>query len=105
MRSCTQMSRWDDQKGRDHKREEPPNSRLFIVCGKDLGEEDFQSAFSKFGTIEEIWIVKDKQTGEKKGVTYVKFSKTSEAALAMEEMNGKCISRSPRPLKVLIAHK
>ncbi|XP_069987625.1 RNA-binding protein 45 [Penaeus vannamei] len=37
-------------------------------------------------------------------VTYIKFSKTSEAALAMEEMNGKCIGGHPRPLKVLIAH-
>ncbi|XP_037076216.1 LOW QUALITY PROTEIN: RNA-binding protein 45-like [Pollicipes pollicipes] len=38
------------------------------------------------------------------GVTYIKFSKTSEAALAMEEMNGRCIGNHPRPLKVLIAH-
>lgn len=39
------------------------------------------------------------------GVTYIKFSKTSEAALAMEEMNGRCIGGHPRPLKVLIAHR
>ena len=38
------------------------------------------------------------------GVVYIKFSKTSEAALAMEEMNGRCIGSHPRPLKVLIAH-
>jgi RNA recognition motif. (a.k.a. RRM, RBD, or RNP domain) len=38
------------------------------------------------------------------GVAYIKFSKTSEAALAMEEMNGRCIGNHPRPLKVLIAH-
>ena len=37
-------------------------------------------------------------------MTYIKFSKTSEAALAMEEMNGRCIGTHPRPLKVLIAH-
>ena len=39
------------------------------------------------------------------GVTYIKFNKTSEAALAMEEMNGRCIGNHPRPLKVLIAHR
>ena len=39
------------------------------------------------------------------GVTYIKFSKTSEAATAMEEMNGRCIGGHPRPLKVLIAHR
>lgn len=38
------------------------------------------------------------------GVAYIKFSKTSEAATAMEEMNGRCIGCHPRPLKVLIAH-
>ncbi len=38
------------------------------------------------------------------GVAYIKFSKTSEAAMAMEEMNGRCIGNHPRPLKVLIAH-
>ena len=44
--------------------------------------------------------VQDKVSNEPKGVTYIKFSKTSEAALAMEEMNGRCIGTHPRPLKV-----
>ena len=38
------------------------------------------------------------------GITYIKFSKTSEAAQAVEEMNGSCIGKHPRPLKVMIAH-
>jgi hypothetical protein len=38
------------------------------------------------------------------GIAYIKFYKTSEAAYAMEEMNGRCIGSDPRPLKVLIAH-
>ena len=38
------------------------------------------------------------------GIAYIKFYKTSEAALAMEEMNGKAVGTDPRPLKVLIAH-
>ena len=86
------------------KYDEPPNSRLFIVCGKQITESEFRSSFGVFGTIEEVWMVKDRITGDPKGVTYIKFSKTSEAALAMEEMNGRCIAGSPRPLKVLIAH-
>lgn len=47
--------------------DEPPNSRLFIVCGKQLTEEDFRSVFSKYGEIEEIWVVKDRNTGDRKG--------------------------------------
>jgi len=86
------------------KLDDPPNSRLFIVCNKSITEEEFRSAFKKYGTIEEIWVVRDRNTGEPKGVTYIKFSKTSEAALALEEMNGCCIGSHPRPLKVMIAH-
>ncbi|KAB7493749.1 RNA-binding protein 45 [Armadillidium nasatum] len=89
---------------KESKYDDPPHSRLFIVCGKSITEEDFREHFSKYGTIEEIWVVKDRVTEEPKGVTYIKFSKTSEAALAMEEMNGRCIGNHPRPLKVLIAH-
>ncbi|CAL4060920.1 unnamed protein product, partial [Meganyctiphanes norvegica] len=89
---------------KESKYDDPPHSRLFIVCGKSITEEDFRESFSKHGTIEEIWVVKDRNTEEPKGVTYIKFSKTSEAATAMEEMNGRCIAGHPRPLKVLIAH-
>ena len=97
----------------------PPNSRLFIVCGKSVEEEDFREAFGTFGQVwefipdkccwmllyivifkvESVQIHKDRK-GESKGIAYVKFSKTSEAALAVEEMNGRCIGNHPRPLKV-----
>jgi len=49
-------------------------------------------------------MVKDKSTEEFKGICYIKFSKTSEAALAMEEMNGQTIGNHLRPLKVMVAH-
>lgn len=49
-------------------------------------------------------MVKDKATDEPKGICYIKFSKTSEAALAMEEMNGQTIGNHLRPLKVMVAH-
>lgn len=94
----------DGGRSQSNKYDDPPNSRLFIVCGKSITEDEFKEAFEVFGEIEEIWVLKDKVTNDPKGVTYIKFSKTSEAALAMEEMNGKCIGSHPRPLKVLIAH-
>ena len=49
--------------------------------------------------VESVQIHKDRK-GESKGIAYVKFSKTSEAALAVEEMNGRCLGHHPRPLKV-----
>lgn len=68
-----------------------------------MEEEDLRKAFEKFGKIEDIWVVKDRNTGENKGVTYIKFSKTSEAAFALEEMNGKMLGSVGRPIKVMIA--
>ena len=55
---------------KDSKQDDPPNSRLFIVCGKSVSEDDFREAFHKFGTIEEIWMVKDRTTGDPKGTKY-----------------------------------
>lgn len=93
-----------DRSQQSSKYDDPPNSRLFIVCAKTITEEDFKEAFEEYGTIDEIWVLKDRVTGDSKGVVYIKFTKTSEAALAMEEMNGKCVGNHPRPLKVMIAH-
>jgi len=85
--------------------DDPPMSRLFIICNKAHSEEDFREAFSPYGDIEDIWVVKDKHTQENKGIAYVKFSKTSDAAKAQEEMNGKTIGNLDRTLKVLVAAK
>ena len=67
----------------------PPHSRLFIIGGKSLIERDFYKAFGEFGTVESVQI-KKKDRGSV-NFTYVKFSKTSEAADALEELNGKSI--------------
>ncbi|XP_014676357.1 PREDICTED: RNA-binding protein 45-like [Priapulus caudatus] len=93
---------------REHKErfgdmDDPPNSRLFIVCSRDSKEEEFREIFEKYGKVEDIWIVRDKHSGEPKGVCYVKFSKSSEAALAMEEMHGRCVGQNPKPIKCMIA--
>lgn len=94
----------DHYDSRSRSSDDPPNSRLFIVCNRNITEDEFRKNFEKYGSIEEIWSVKDKSTGEPKGVVYIKFSKTSEAALALEEMNGQTLHGHSRPLKVMIAH-
>ncbi|XP_017773921.1 PREDICTED: RNA-binding protein 45 isoform X2 [Nicrophorus vespilloides] len=102
------MDRYDSRTSNNYEirtssSDEPPNSRLFIIANKRLNESDFRDAFAKFGEIEDIWVVKDRRSGENKGVTYIKYAKTSEAALAMEAMNGKIIVGSDRHIKVMIA--
>ncbi|XP_030011211.1 RNA-binding protein 45 isoform X2 [Sphaeramia orbicularis] len=83
--------------------EDPPNSRLFVVTSRSITEEDLRESFSPFGEIQGIWVLKDKQTKESKGVSYVKFAKSSQACLAMEEMHGKVVVDETKPIKVFIA--
>ena len=79
-------------------------NRLFVLGGKGIGEEMWREAFEQHGQVKDIWIVRDRRSGEEKGICYITYSKASEAALAIEEMNGKCISNNPKPLKVLLAN-
>lgn len=89
-------------KSSNDERDDPPMSRLFVVCSKNNTESEFLDAFGKYGQIEDCRIVKDRD-GNNKGVAYVKFSRTSEAARACEALNGQLIGQSSRPIKVLIA--
>lgn len=57
----------DENRGSTSTLEEPPMSRLFVICNKSQTEEDVRDAFKNFGDIEEVWVVKDKATGENKG--------------------------------------
>ncbi|XP_066301457.1 RNA-binding protein 45-like isoform X2 [Branchiostoma lanceolatum] len=81
----------------------PPNSRIFIVCSKNHTESELKYAFEKFGDMEDIWLVKDKNTKESKGVAYIKYARASQAMMAVEEMHGKQVGPEPKPLKVMVA--
>lgn len=56
-----------DQRNTSNNLDNPPYSRLFIVCNKTVTEETLRNEFGRFGTIEELWSVKDRQTSEFKG--------------------------------------
>ncbi|XP_056125891.1 RNA-binding protein 45 [Rhinichthys klamathensis goyatoka] len=83
--------------------DEPANSRLFLVTSKSITEEIIREHFTTFGEIQDIWVVKDKHTKESKGVSFVKFSKSSQACTAMEEMHGRSLAEGTKPIKVFIA--
>lgn len=89
------------RKGLNH--DSPPFSRVFIVCSKTMKEEDIQEAFTVFGTIEDVWMVKDRMTKENKGICYVKFERASSAAASIESLDGKVIGNDPKPIKVLVS--
>ena len=57
------------------KYDDPPNSRLFIVCGRQITEDQFKEGFGVFGKIEEIWLVKDRVSKAPKGIAYIKVQR------------------------------
>lgn len=56
--------------GNNANEDSPPMSRLFVICSKVNTEQDIRDAFEKFGDIEDVWVVQNKQTGENKGEAF-----------------------------------
>ncbi len=50
-------------------------------------EEDLKGAFSKYGTIQNVEVIKDRYTGQSKGFAFVEMSTSEEAQKALE-LNG-----------------
>lgn len=90
-------------RGSETSEDDPPMSRLFIFCDKIHTENDIRKSFSPYGLLQDVKIIKEKETGENKGFAYVKYAKTSEAAKAQEELHGSIIGKSDRPLRVFVA--
>lgn len=77
------------------------HNRIFILGARSLSPDELRSAFEKFGTIVDVRMLKDRITRENKGISYITYEKASEAALAIEQMNGQFVSGLDRPIKVI----
>jgi len=54
----------------------------------DVGEEDLRQAFSAFGQVATINIIKDKFSGESRGFGFVDMPTKAEAEAAISGLNG-----------------
>jgi len=50
-------------------------------------EESLREAFSRFGTVESVNIITDRDTGQSKGFGFIELSSKQEAAEAIGKMN------------------
>lgn len=64
-------------------------------------EENLQTLFSQFGTIESLKVISDSETGRSRGFGFVKMSTEDEAQRAIEGLNGQ--DCDGRDLKVNLA--
>jgi RNA recognition motif-containing protein len=55
-------------------------------------EDDLQSAFSAFGTVERVSIIRDRDSGQSRGFGFVEMPNGEEAEKAIQAMNGREIS-------------
>jgi RNA recognition motif-containing protein len=66
------------------------SSKLFIgglAWGTD--ESTLRDAFSSFGTVSEVKIILDRDTGRSRGFGFVNFTSPQEAEVALQEMDGR----------------
>jgi cold-inducible RNA-binding protein len=52
-------------------------------------EDDLQSAFSQFGAVDRVSIVRDRETGQSRGFGFVEMSNGDEANTAILALNGR----------------
>jgi RNA recognition motif-containing protein len=58
----------------------------------DTTEEELEKAFSAFGTVASVSIVKDKFTGQSRGFAFVEMPDNTQAQAAIDGLNGKELS-------------
>ena len=54
----------------------------------NTSEDELQSAFAAHGTVEEVHIVTDRETGRPRGFAFVTMPDDTEAKAAIEALNG-----------------
>src|ERR1044071_6443845 len=65
------------------------NSKLYVGnMSFKTSEADLRDAFSQFGSITDVYIANDRETGRPRGFAFVTFSTDTESNLAAEKMNG-----------------
>src|SRR5512146_1002886 len=67
----------------------------------DTTEDDIRNLFAQAGTVSEVALIKDRDTGTSKGFAFVTMSSQDEAKKAIEQFNGKSLGN--RELTVNVA--
>lgn len=51
-------------------------------------QEDLESAFAPYGSVERVSVVRDRDTGQSRGFAFVEMTNSGEAANAINGLNG-----------------
>jgi RNA recognition motif-containing protein len=65
------------------------NSKLYVGnLSFNTTEDALRAAFEQFGTLTDVYIANDRETGRPRGFAFVTFSTEEESKTAAEKMNG-----------------
>jgi RNA recognition motif-containing protein len=65
------------------------NSKLYVGnLSFNTTEDALRTAFGQFGSITDVYIANDRETGRPRGFAFVTFSTAEESKAAIEKMNG-----------------
>lgn len=51
-------------------------------------EDELQAAFSEFGTVDRVSVIRDRETGQSRGFAFVEMANSAEATKAIDSLNG-----------------
>jgi cold-inducible RNA-binding protein len=75
------------------------NTRLYVGnLSFNTNAEGVRTAFTQFGTVSDVHLVTDRETGRSRGFAFVTMGTPEEATKAIEGMDGKTLDG--RPLRV-----
>ena len=75
------------------------NTRLYVGnLSFNTNAEGVRTAFQEFGTVSDVHLVSDRETGRSRGFAFVTMGTPEEAARAIEGMDGRTLDG--RPLRV-----
>jgi len=75
------------------------NTRLYVGnLSFNTNAEGVRGAFQEFGTVSDVHLVSDRETGRSRGFAFVTMGTPEEAAKAIEGMDGRTLDG--RPLRV-----
>ncbi len=66
----------------------------------DTTEEDIRNLFAQAGTVSEVALIKDRDSGTSKGFAFVTMSSQDEAKKAIEQFNGKTLGNREMTVNV-----
>jgi cold-inducible RNA-binding protein len=65
------------------------NSKLYVGnMSFKTTETELRNAFTQFGTVTDVFIANDRETGRPRGFAFVTMGTAEESKLAIEKMNG-----------------